>query len=200
MQRFALKYIVPAIAVIFVGFTAMQAQNKEPQPTLVVDNMVRETPVVQGNNLYCAGYITRAQFDTSLEIVGSDEEAEARHFDQNDFIYIRGGAARGLKVDDEFSIFRPRGKAHSNYSHKNNLGVYTQELGLAKIVEVKRDVAVAQITLACDDIMLGDLLTRSQQRVSPLRRPDQPMERFNAPNGKSIGRIVLARDGQESLT
>jgi len=205
MQRFALKLLVSATAVIFITFIGVSAQitkspPKEKQPVLVVDNTPRQTPVARGSNLFCAGFIQTGRFDTSLSIVGGDEEAETRHYEQGDYVYISGGSAKGVEIGDEFSIIRPRGKMHSPFSRKGKLGVYTLEVGLAEVIEVRSDVSVARITLACDDVMLGDLLRPSEERVSPMKRPDDVMERFGEPNGKSIGRIVLARDGHESIT
>jgi hypothetical protein len=207
MQRFALKLLVSATAAIFITAIGVSAQitksttKQETQPTLVTDNLRREAPpVVKGNNLYCAGFIQTGKFDTSLEIVGGDEEGETRHYEQGDYVYISGGSAKGVEVGDEYSIIRPRGKMHSPFSNKGKLGVYTQELGLLEVIEVRSDVSVAKIILACDDVLLGDLLRPGDDRVSPLKRPDDVMERFAEPNGKSVGRIVLARDGQETVT
>lgn len=204
MHRFALNLLLTAV-VIFVTSSGIFAQDpfvgpKEKPATLNVDQSRREMPVALGNNLYCAGFIQTAKFNTSLEIVGGDEEGETRNYKQGDYMYISGGSAKGVEVGDEFSIIRPRGIEHSKFSKKGRLGVYTRELGVAEIVEVRSDVSVAKITLACDDVLLGDLLLPLDTRVSPLKRPEEVMDRFASPNGKSVGRIVLARDGHESVT
>jgi hypothetical protein len=206
MQRFAMKYFVSATVVIFITSLGIFAQNPrstpKPQPTpiLVIEKEREAAPVVRGNNLFCAGFIQTAKFNTSLSIVGGDEEGETRHYEQNDYVYISGGAAKGVEVGDEFSIIRPMGKERSPFSKKNNLGIYTREVGLAEVIDVRSDVAVAKISMACDDVLLGDLLYPMDGRVSPLKKPEDVMDRFAAPNGKSVGRIVLGRDGQESLT
>lgn len=204
MQRFALKVSTAATVVLFstMGIMAQitQAPKQEKLATLVVDNTQRETRVALGNNLFCAGFVQTASFNTSLEIVGADEEGETRQLEQNDYVYISGGSAKGVKVGDEYTIVRPRGKAHSPFSRKRGLGVFAQELGVVRVFEVRNDVAVAEITLACDSVMLGDLLQPLDNRVSPLKRPEEVMDRFAAPNGKATGRLFMGRDGQEALT
>ena len=192
-----------AIFIASVGVLAQAPQGtpkREMQPVLIYDPGVQSHPVARGNNLYCAGSIQTAKFDTSLEIVGGDEEGETRQYEQGDYVYISGGAAKGVKVGDEFTIFRPRGRMHSPFSHKGNLGVYSTEVGVAEVIRVRSDVSVAKITMACDNVLLGDLLTVKEDRVVPTKRPFEVMDRFAEPNGKSIGRIVLARDGQEAVT
>jgi hypothetical protein len=172
----------------------------EKAPILNVNESRKEVPVAAGSNLYCAGFIQTAKFNTSLEIVGGDEEGESRHYKQGDYMYISGGTAKGVEVGDEFYIIRPRGVEHSPFSKKGRLGVFATEVGLIEVIEVRNDVSVAKITMACDDVLLGDLLQPFDNRVSPLKRPEEVMDRFVEPNGKSVGRIVMARDGQESVT
>lgn len=176
------------------------AKPKDKKPILVVDSSRRDTTVAKGNNLYCAGFIETGKFDTSMEIVGGDEEGEARQYKEGDYVWISAGSAKGVEIGDEFSIIRPRGKMHSPFSNKNKLGVYTQELGLLEVIDVRGDVSVARITLSCDNVLLGDLLRPRDDRMSPMKRPEEVMERFAEPNGKSVGRIVLARDGHETVT
>jgi hypothetical protein len=206
MQRIAPKFFVPAISGILlaaVGASAQitPAQPREKQPIVVVEAKRPPQPVAKGSNLYCAGYIQTARFNTGLSIVGGDEEGETREYEQGDYVYISGGSAKGVEVGDEFSIIRPMDKERSPFSKKGSLGVFTRELGLAEVIEVRHDIAVARISMACDSVLLGDLMQPlGGDRVSPLKRPEEIMDRFAEPNGKSIGRIVMARDEQEAVS
>jgi hypothetical protein len=172
--------------------------KKEQAPTVIYDLATHQNPIARGNNLYCAGFIQTEKFDTSMEIVGADEEGETRLYESGDYIYVSAG--RGMQVGDKYSIIRPKGKMHSDFSRKGYLGVYAMEVGLAEITELHGEVAVGRITMACDNIMLGDLLKLKEVRVVPMKRTNEVMDRFAGPNGKSIGRIVLARDGQETIS
>src|SRR5882757_3370594 len=151
MQRFALRFLVSAVAVTFVASMGAVAQapqgtpKKDLQPTVIYNPAVQSNPIAKGNNLYCAGFIQTDKFDTSIEIVGGDEEGETRHYEPGDYIYISTGSGK-VAVGDEYSIIRPRGKMHSDFSHKGYLGVFATEVGLVKVVEVRSDIAIAMIT------------------------------------------------------
>lgn len=152
------------------------------------------------NNLYCAGYISKTPIVESPEIVGGEQEQEQFVYKQGDFIYINAGAQQGVKVDDRYSITRPRGRMRSPFSKKGDLGIYVQELGAVRVVSVKPQVSIAMVENNCESILLGDLLVPSQTRVAPDERDETILDRFRDPNGKATGRIVLARDGQEFVT
>ena len=152
------------------------------------------------NNLYCAGYISKAPIVESPEIVGGEQEQEQFVYKQGDFIYLNAGAQQGVKVDDRYSITRPRGRMRSPFSKKGDLGVYVEELGAVRVVNVKPQVSVGVIENNCETVLLGDLLVPSQTRTAPDERDEPMLDRFRDPNGKATGRIVLARDGQEYVT
>jgi hypothetical protein len=48
--------------------------------------------------------------------------------------------------------------------------------------------------------LLGDLVTQIPQRVSPLQRAEQNLDRFADPSGKQTGRLMMAHDAHEMLT
>jgi hypothetical protein len=154
------------------------------------------------NNLYCAGYIQNASVDTRLEIIGGEEEQDQYIYSQGDYIYINGGANAGMREGELFTVTRPRGGFRSPFSRKGKLGIYVQEVGTVRIVRVKPQVSVALVENSCDNFLLGDLLVPRQTRFAPVRSQKelQPLDRFVEPNGKATGRIVLARDGLETLS
>lgn len=186
---------------------AAQAQNgggrPMPQATPNVLMPAPQSPqVVAGfNNLYCSGFIQYAPAPNNLQIVGGEEEQSKRIYGQGDIVYINAGAQQGVQAGQEYIVIRPRGQWKSRLSKKKGwLGVYTQEVGILRVLRVKDQVSVAEVKSACDNLLLGDLLRAVPTRVAPLRRPDEKLDRFADPSGKQTGRIVLARDTQELLT
>ena len=106
-----------------------------------------------------------------------------------------------MRVGQEFSVVRPRGQFSSKFTRKRgSLGVYTQEVGLLRVLRVRDRVSVAEVTAACTDLLLGDLLRPAQTRTAPHARPEVVLDRFAEPTGKQTGRIVLSRDGREVLS
>ncbi|MDQ3799957.1 MAG: hypothetical protein M3384_10930 [Acidobacteriota bacterium] len=171
-----------------------------PTPKLVVNRVQREMPVAAGNNLYCAGYIQTAPVNTDFEVVGASDEREQNIYAENDYVYISRGANRGVQVGDMFAVTRPRGKFRTRFSRKGNLGIYVEELGAVEVVSVKAEVSVARVVTSCATFLLGDLLQPIPARTSPVFQPRPRFDLFAEPSGKAQGRIVLARDGRETLS
>lgn len=188
--------IILGLAILSFG----QQPQTTPTPTLIYNNDNRELPVAVKNNLNCAGYIQKAPVNTDFEIVGAVSEYEQRIFSQGNYVYVNQGASSGVKIGDMFSVIRPRGKFSSKFSKKGSLGFYVQEVGSVEIVRVKDNVSVARIKNSCDNFLFGDLLQPMNNRTSPLFTKRPALDIFAEPTGKATGRIVLARDGRESVS
>lgn len=170
-------------------------------PVIVKPAAKKSQPVVNRSRLYCAGFIQYGPAPNNLQIVGGEEEQEQRVYSPGDFVYINAGAQQGVSVGQEYIAVRPRGQFRSKFTKKSGwLGVYTQELGMLRVVSVKERVSVALVTSACDTLLLGDLLRSAPQRVAPLAREESAFDRFAEPSGKQRGRIVLARESRETLS
>lgn len=189
-----------AVFLILLGISGtISAQVPKQTPTVIIGQENKEMPVVSGNNLYCAGYISPSKVSQDFEIVGAENEQEQFVYSQGNFVYISAGADKGVKVGDMFAVIRPRARFRSQFSRKGNLGIFVQEVGAVEIVKVRRDVSVARVKTSCDNFLLGDLLQPVQQRVSPMFTQRPALDVFADYSGKISGRIVLARDGQEML-
>lgn len=180
---------------------AAHAQATVPQPIMPQPAATAgQSAAAHDSELYCAGYIEYAPNYSALEIVGGEEEQEQYVYSTGDFVYIRGGSQQGVRVGDEFTVVRPRGQFKSKLSKKDGwLGVFTQEVGRLRVVEVKDRVSVAVVAGSCDTLLLGDLLRSAPRRTSPSAQDADEFDRFADPAGKPTGRIVLARDGREML-
>ena len=173
----------------------------KPTPTVFLPQE-KVAPVVAGRtDLYCAGFIQYVPAPINPEIVGGEQEQEQRVFVEGDYVFINAGSQQGVRVGEEFAIVRPRGQMSSRFTTKKGwLGVYMQELGRLRVMNVKDRVSVAIITNSCDTVMLGDLLRQVNNRVAPGERAEVLLDRFAEPTGKQRGRIVLARDARVLLS
>lgn len=205
--KFVLSSSFLAITLAAVGAQNLHAQEasaqpsspqQQPTPTVVLPETNDARPIARGNNLYCAGYIQTDPINESVEVVGGREEQEQNVYTQNNFIYINAGADKGVKVNDRYIVTRPRGRFRSTFSKKGQLGIYVQEVGTVRVVNVKPQVSIAVVDNSCETVLLGDLLTPFTSRTPPNARENQPFDIFRDSNGKAIGRIVMARDNVES--
>lgn len=178
------------------------AQQKSQRPTVELPAERGPAQVAHRAELTCGGFIQSEPVQGSMQIVGGEQEQEKHVYGQGDYVYLDGGAQQGVRVGQEFAIFRPRGQFSSKLSaKKGKLGVYVQELGQLRVVRVKEHAAVAVITESCETVLTGDLLKAVPQRVSPAQRAESVvLDRFAEPSGKQSGRIVLARDSREMLS
>jgi hypothetical protein len=197
--------LVLLIAIVTVSIQATgQTPSQTQQPSPTIESPVQPVDVGVGRtNLECAGYFRLPPLNGLPQIVGGEQEQEKRVYSTGDFVYLDKGSQQGVREGQEFHIVRPRGLAEKVYRQKKgNLGVFVQEVGQLRVVRLKPDVAVAQVTYACDPILLGDLLTGVPDRVSPEPRlnPEMTIDRFSDPNGLATGRVMMARDFKEMIT
>ena len=190
-----ISLILSIILALVISAAAQDATNS----TILYGGEAENMPIAMRNNLYCAGYIQKGSVNTSLEIVGGDDEKDQHIYAEGDELYISGGAGDGVKVGDIYSVIRPRGGFSSKFSRKKNLGVYVQEVGAVEVFRVMSGVSVARVKTSCSVFLLGDLLKRSEKRVSPKFKKRPALDRYAASSGKASGRIVMARDGVEIL-
>ncbi len=182
---------------LLVCGAAVFGQN---QSTVVVNQPAEVPTVARGNNLYCAGYIQNQPVNSNIEIVGGEQEQEQRVYSDRNLIYINAGAEQGIKESDRFVVTRPRGGFRSPFSDKGKLGIFTQEVGIVRVITVKPKVSVVQVENACETILLGDLLVPFAVRTAPDAVERPAFDRFRDPSSKATGRIVLARDGRETVS
>jgi hypothetical protein len=168
---------------------------------MILPTAAQAAHVAGESALFCAGYIRYQRFGQTPEIVGAEEEQEQRTFSQGDIVYLNAGSRQGIKEGQEFQIIRPRGDVKGVHREKIGfLGTYVQEVGQLQVFKVREDTSAAKITFTCDTALLGDLLVDIPVRESPLERPYANLDRFVDPNGKAVGRLMMARDNRELLT
>lgn len=176
-------------------------QRPSERPTVIYPEGRGPAPVARASEAACGGFIEQTPQAAAGQIVGSEEEAERRVFSEGELVFIDAGAQGGVRVGQEFTVVRPRGQFRSKFSRKTGpLGVYTQEVGRVSVVRVRDRVSVAEVKVACGDLLVGDLLRPAQERPVPAARAEAVLDRFAEPTGKQTGRLVLARDGREIVS
>jgi hypothetical protein len=176
-------------------------QSPSERPTVIYPDGHGPAPVARASESACGGFIEQTPQAAAGQIVGSEQEAERRSFSEGELVFIDAGAQSGVRVGQEFVVVRPRGQFRSKFSRKTgSLGVYTQEVGRLRVLRVRDRVSVAEVRVACVDLLAGDLLRPAQARPIPASRAETVLDRFAEPTGKQTGRVVLARDGRELVT
>ncbi len=156
--------------------------------------------VAFGKDLYCAGFISPTEVISDLHIIGSDEENRTVYYSQGNTIYFQIGA-QPVRPEMLFSVVRPLGDfKHPFKGDKKSLGVFTQELGVLRVLAVQGKVATARIIFSCDDIKHGDLLVPFEARQAPSTDFRNPIPRYQQTSGQKAGRIVMQREHHEMIS
>lgn len=184
--------------------TAVAQQPTRPvesQPSVTTaSRQYASLPSVGMATLQCVGYFRMPVLNNLPQIVGGEQEQEKTIYAGGDYVYLDSGARQGITVGQRFQIIRPRSGPSKAYRQKKGyLGVFIQEIGELQVVRVKQDVSVAQITFSCGSAQLGDFLTGVPDRFVPEPRTEVSFDRFADPSGKPIGRVMMTRDGRETL-
>jgi hypothetical protein len=175
--------------------------QESPKSTVVYKKENKSMSVATRTNVYCAGFIQTSPVNTGLEIVGGDDEREQHNYSQGDYVYISQGSNNGVQVGNTYSVIRPRGQFQSKLSDKKGkLGIYVEEVGTVEIVKVRSNVSVAKVKNSCEVFLLGDLLQPLVTRTAPEFKNRPKLDFFAEPNGKSLGKIVMGRDGREAFS
>jgi len=201
MVRFAHFKALLFFVCLLAFAPATYAQTPAPKPTVVLPTSEQPRLVASKSSLYCTGYIQQERFPGMPEIVGAEEEQEQRKFSDGDIVYLNAGSDQGIKEGQTFQIIRPRGDVKGVHKSKSGfIGTYVQDLGQLQVFKVREHTSAAQITFACDQVHLGDLLASVPDRHAPVQRAEVSLDRFTDPSGKQNGRLMMAKDGREMVT
>ena len=201
MARFGYsKALFPLVCLLAFAVTS-NAQTPGPTPTLVMPDQQQPQNVIGRSSLFCAGFIRHQRLPEMPQIVGAEEEQEQRKFSDGDIVYLNAGSVKGIKEGQTFQIIRPRGDVKGVHKQKAGfVGTYIQDIGQLQVFKVREHTSAALITMSCDQVLFGDLLTAIPDRESPVRRAEANIDRFAEPSGKQTGRLMMARDSREMVT
>lgn len=161
---------------------------------------VANTPTA--SDLYCGGFITNQHVPTDHYIgAGWNSPDQTRYAAGVDFVYIHG---RDIREGDRFSIVRPARDPNRYEFYPGQDGAVRKagqpyfEMGYVRVINVQNHTAVAVPELACADMVVGDLAIPFVERSAPVFR-EVKLDRFAAPNGEPVGRIIMANQFDSML-
>ncbi|HTD24954.1 MAG TPA: OmpA family protein [Terriglobales bacterium] len=178
-----------------------QDQLPPPPPQAVVSrtNLVEKVDAPTYSDVNCAGFITNQQVPEGTYITaGWDTPFETR-FSEGKYAYLTGS---GFQEGQQYSIIRKLRDPNRWEAFKGQHGAVAEagqpyaEVGHMTIVQggVRGNTAIGLITFACDGIVPHDLAIPYVERVVPKYKDPGPFDPFAPVNGKTTGRIILAKD------
>jgi hypothetical protein len=160
-------------------------------------------PLGSSSDVYCFSRLYSNETVFPFSVKSSERIGMQDHFSEGDVLYIDGGTNQGVNPGDRFFILHPRRSLRHPVSG-GNMGAIYDQMGQLRILCSQEDTAIAEITLACDPVSLGDVLLPFAPIPVPLVVNPDPTDRCDEPNGKPTGYIVFSKDdvienGEEHL-
>jgi len=150
--------------------------------------------------VYCSNFVTSALPGNQARLISGEGASADVVFNQGDYIYLSIGSKQGVHVGDRYSVFRPDKDALNVQWFKwqdklaKAMGVFYEDAGQVKVVDVHPDVSTAQVTFACDYLQRGDLVRPWQERPTPPFKPAEQFNQFAPVSGKAVGMVVFGKD------
>ncbi len=152
-------------------------------------------PLGSPADVYCFARLFPDDGGFPFTIASSERIGMQDQFSEGEIMYIDGGVNQGVAAGDEFFILHRR-RPLKHVISNDNMGVVYSQVGQLRVLCAQEDTAIAEITYACDPIVIGDVLLPFDPVPVPLVLSPDPSDRCDEPNGKPTGYIVYNRDDQ----
>jgi outer membrane protein OmpA-like peptidoglycan-associated protein len=166
------------------------------QPAIARTNLTQAFNGPNPSEIYCAGFISRQTVRPSATIVAGERAPNQTEYVDREYIYLSGS---GVEEGREYLLLRRTQDPNKYQSYPgqlgtlNRLGELYQDLGRAKVVQVRKKLGVALIESSCGSALPGDIAVPFQERPRPEFK-QTVFDQFAPPNGKTTGRIVMGKD------
>lgn len=148
-------------------------------------------PLIDRSDLSCSGFIGGKKVGDELYIAGQQETAKVG-LTLGDLVYLNVGKGE-VQPGDEFSIVQRSSEIEHPESGRS-VGWYYERNGRVKVLAAYDASAVAEITLACDEIRAGQHLVPHVLQPFPMNEapPFDPLDVMSS--GNEVGFLVHAKD------
>jgi hypothetical protein len=146
---------------------------------------------------YCAGFINKDLLPNANYVIGSMDSPNTSKFVLGDAVYLAGS---GFATGQQFTVLRELKNSNEDpafagqYKMLKAVGHAYAELGRIRIVDTRGHTPVALVEYSCEPMVPGDTLIPFAEKTHITLRESGRLDRFLPPNGKTTGRLVLARD------
>ena len=146
---------------------------------------------------YCAGFLNKDTLPNANYVIGSMDSPNTSKFVLGDAVYLAG---TGYATGQQFTVLRELKNSNEDpafagqYKMLKAAGHAYAELGRVKVLDTRNHTPVAQVQYSCEPMVPGDTLIPFVERAHVTLRESGRLDRFLPPNGKTTGRLVLARD------
>ncbi|HEY6939127.1 MAG TPA: hypothetical protein VI424_18345 [Terriglobales bacterium] len=199
-----------SVALALVFFTGMalgqEALDVSRENETSIQEVATVTPVTRPverivvptyADLNCAGFLTQQAVPDSTIVAGGLNSPHETKFVSGEVVYLssqqyKEGArltfVRALRDPNEYEYFTGQRKLIAA------TGQPYAELAQGHVVDTRQGMAIAQLDFACEPVVPGDLAIPFIQHQEMTYRQPLSFDVYAPSNGKTHGRIVMAKD------
>ncbi len=156
-------------------------------------------PLGSSADVYCFAELVQDESIFPFTIAAAEEMQTQFQFSEGDVVYLDGGVEQGVQAGDRFFILQKERRLLHPVSN-SDLGMVYQQVGQLKVLCAQENTSIAEITYACDPILIGDVLKPFSPIPVPLVIDPDASDRCDEPNGKPTGYITYNRDDQIEIS
>jgi outer membrane protein OmpA-like peptidoglycan-associated protein len=166
------------------------------RPAIARTNLVQAFNGPNLSEIYCAGFISKQTLHPSGTVIAGERAPDETEYVNHEYIYLSG---KDVEEGREYLLLRRTQDPNKYQSYPGQLatlgrlGDLYQDLGRAKVVQMRKKLGVALIESSCGSTLPGDIAVPFQERPRPEFK-QTTFDPFAPPNGKTAGRIVMGRD------
>jgi outer membrane protein OmpA-like peptidoglycan-associated protein len=170
--------------------------DQAPRMATPESNLIVKEQAPTYSDMYCAGFISNQSISAANYVSGGWESPDATRFAERNYIYLAGPT---LEDGSAYTILRdlrdPNAELFKGQRRMvASLGSAYAELGRVRVIGHSNKVSIGKVEFSCDNIVPGDIVVPFIEHPAVSYRTTSPFDRFAPPNGKTTGRIVMAKD------
>jgi hypothetical protein len=146
----------------------------------------------------CLGSIRESVLPLDLYIAGVEEEGSRTVATEGVLVYLNGPALNRVRVGEKYTVVRPQSRLADPFT-RDPVGTYYREIGAVEIQSAAPESGTARVTMSCDPIEKGDVLTAPVDR-KPVSFNGVLSNRLTPlPSQGLIASVVLGEEGLGEL-
>jgi hypothetical protein len=149
------------------------------------------------SDLNCAGFVNPTPVPDANYVMGGLDTPNTTHFGDGEVVYLNG---KGFELGKRYSIVRQLHDPNryemfaGQFAMIRAMGAPYADLGTIRVLDTRSQHAIAQIEFSCSPVVPGDVVVPYVERAKLPGHAPILFDRFVPRNGKTAGRIVLAKD------
>jgi hypothetical protein len=154
------------------------------------------------SDLNCAGFVNPTHVPDANYVMGGLDTPNTTHYGDREIVYLNG---KGYELGKRYSIVRELRDPNryemfpGQFAMIKAMGKPYADLGIIRVIDVRGQHAIAQIEFGCSPVVPGDVVMPYIEKANLPVHPPMQFDRFAPRNGKTSGRIVLAKDFDTEL-